>query len=51
MDADKIIVMDQGQIVESGKHNELMDEGGLYAKLYAMNFQDLPLEENVETTN
>ena len=44
MDADKIIVMSQGKIVESGRHYELMAEEGLYAKLYAMNFQDLPVE-------
>ena len=44
MDADKIIVMSQGKVVESGRHNELMAEEGLYAKLYAMNFQDLPVE-------
>ena len=42
--ADKIIVMSQGKVVESGRHNELMAEEGLYAKLYAMNFQDLPVE-------
>jgi ATP-binding cassette, subfamily B, bacterial MsbA len=32
--ADCIIVMDQGQIVESGTHAELMDKEGLYHKLY-----------------
>lgn len=32
--ADKIIVMDQGKIVEEGKHLELLDNNGYYATLY-----------------
>ncbi len=32
--ADKIIVLDQGRIVETGKHEELMQRGGLYSQLY-----------------
>lgn len=32
--ADKILVMDEGRIVESGKHQELLDKGGLYRQLY-----------------
>lgn len=32
--ADKIIVMDQGKIVEEGKHLELLDQNGYYATLY-----------------
>ncbi|MBW8524527.1 ABC transporter ATP-binding protein/permease [Chryseobacterium chendengshani] len=32
--ADKIIVMDQGKIVEEGKHLELLDKNGYYATLY-----------------
>jgi ATP-binding cassette subfamily B protein len=31
---DRIIVMDQGEIVESGTHRELMKKNGLYAELY-----------------
>ncbi|MDP6493857.1 MAG: ABC transporter ATP-binding protein [Dehalococcoidia bacterium] len=39
-DADQILVLDQGQIAELGKHNDLLAKNGLYARLYAMNFQD-----------
>jgi ABC-type multidrug transport system ATPase subunit len=33
--ADNIIVLDQGEIVEQGKHLELLAKGGLYASLWA----------------
>jgi len=38
-DADQILVLEKGQIVERGKHDELVSRGGLYADLY--NRQDL----------
>ncbi len=38
-DADQILVLEKGQIVERGKHDELVAHGGLYADLY--NRQDL----------
>ena len=37
-DADKIIVMDQGEVVETGKHDELIERGGFYADIYNAQF-------------
>ncbi|MHB1170844.1 MAG: ABC transporter ATP-binding protein [Longimicrobiales bacterium] len=37
--ADQILVMDQGRIVERGDHRALMDEGGLYRRLYERQHQ------------
>jgi subfamily B ATP-binding cassette protein MsbA len=37
--ADKIVVIDEGRIVQIGKHKELIEEEGLYKKLYEMQFK------------
>ncbi len=45
--ADKIIVLQNGEKIEEGNHDQLMSEGGLYSKLYNMNyasFDDIPDE-------
>jgi subfamily B ATP-binding cassette protein MsbA len=38
--AHRIVVMDQGRIVEIGSHRELLARGGIYAKLYRIQFAD-----------
>ncbi|MBX3015099.1 MAG: ABC transporter ATP-binding protein [Caldilineaceae bacterium] len=40
--ADKILVLNQGQLVEQGTHAELLAQGGLYAHLYETQFQAMP---------
>lgn len=39
--ADKIIVLDQGRILEVGTHQQLVTQSGYYAKMYAMQFKDI----------
>ena len=39
MDADQIVVMDQGRIVDQGTHAELLTSGGIYAELYNLQFE------------
>ena len=43
--ADKIIVMKDGNIVEVGTHQELLDKGGAYRDLYVSQFENGTLEE------
>lgn len=38
-DADRILVMDKGHILEQGSHEELLRKDGFYAKLYNSQFK------------
>jgi len=38
--ANRIYVMDKGRVTQSGTHDELLQEGGLYANLYKLQFDD-----------
>jgi ATP-binding cassette subfamily B protein len=48
--ADKIVVLNQGEVIEVGNHEELTVKDGLYAHLYKMNYAaieaPIPVSEN-----
>jgi ABC-type multidrug transport system fused ATPase/permease subunit len=47
-DADEILVLDGGRVVDRGRHEELLGRGGLYADLYAAHLPGLMSTETVE---
>jgi ABC-type multidrug transport system fused ATPase/permease subunit len=47
--ADKIVVLEEGRIAEMGPHDELMEKGGLYKRLYEMQFRYETPEDDEET--
>ncbi len=44
MHADRILVLEDGEIKEQGTHQQLLAKGGLYKRLYDIQFQDSPDE-------
>jgi ATP-binding cassette subfamily B protein len=49
VDADRILVMDNGWITEDGNHRTLMAKKGVYHKLYMNQFAELKVEQQIET--
>jgi ATP-binding cassette subfamily B protein len=47
-DADEILVLDDGRIVERGTHQGLLEQGGLYAQMYRRQLLEEELEVDVE---
>lgn len=41
--ADRIVVLDKGRIIEEGTHSELLEKGGLYSQLYMVQFKTVPI--------
>ncbi|MEG1687010.1 MAG: ABC transporter ATP-binding protein, partial [Angelakisella sp.] len=41
MHADKILVLEEGQLVESGTHDQLMSAGGIYRRTYDMQLSEM----------
>jgi ATP-binding cassette, subfamily B, bacterial MsbA len=47
--ADRIVVLDEGRIVEEGSHQELLSNGGLYKRLHDIQFRDYPVALSAAT--
>jgi subfamily B ATP-binding cassette protein MsbA len=45
--ADKIVVMERGRIAETGTHSELLEKGGIYKKLYELQFMEDEINSSV----
>ena len=40
--ADRIVVIEEGRVIEQGRHEELLERGGRYSRLFELQFADLP---------
>ena len=50
MDADQLLVMDKGGIVERGTHRELLEHGGHYAQMWLLQQQEEAEREKADAT-
>ena len=48
IDADEIIVLDAGRIVERGRHGELLERGGAYAEMWVRQQETAKETETIE---
>ncbi len=48
MNADQIIVMDQGRIAERGTHEQLLEKNGIYRRIYDLQMQQSEVEEEAD---
>ena len=51
MNADHIIVLDQGRIREQGTHEELLERGGLYRRIYELQTAGIDVEDDAEAVD
>ncbi len=49
IDADQILVMDKGRIVERGSHRELLEQDGLYAHLWTLQQEERAIENEAQS--
>jgi ATP-binding cassette, subfamily B, bacterial MsbA len=49
--ADTIVVMERGRIIQSGTHEELMEAGGRYKRLYELQFLHEPATGETQPAN
>jgi ABC-type multidrug transport system fused ATPase/permease subunit len=50
MDADKVVVLEDGRVVQEGTHDELISQEGTYARLLRRQLLEQNLEEEIAAT-